>query len=76
MKSDIHMYVLSTEPNLRDFCEMSYSINNIEFLVNCEFSMYFQIFFDLNTLKALTIREFLIDNWIFWKAHLKMSQSS
>ena len=75
MKSDIHMYVLSTEPILRDFCEMSYSINNIEFLVNCEFSMYFQIFFNLNTLKALEVREFLIDNWIFWKAYLKMSQS-
>ena len=76
MKSDINRYVLSIELFLRDFIELIYSRNNTDFLVNCYFSMYYEIFLDLDTLKALKVRAFLFYNWIFWKANLKMSQSN
>ena len=76
MKSDINRYVLSIELFLKDFIELIYSRNNTDFLVNCYFSMYYEIFLDLDTLKALKVRAFLFYNWIFWKANLKMSQSN
>ena len=76
MKSDINRYVLSIELFLKDFIELIYSRNNTDFLVNCYFSMYYEMFSDLDTLKALKVREFLFYNWIFWKANLKMSQSN
>ena len=76
MKSDINRYVLSIELFLKDFIELIYSRNNTDFLVNCYFSMYYEIFLVLDTLKALKVRAFLFYNWIFWKANLKMSQSN
>ena len=80
MKRDIHRYVQSTKPSLRDFCELRYSRNNTQISVNCQLSMYFQcifnVFSDLNTQKAYKDRELLIDNRVFWKANLKMYVSN
>ena len=76
MKMNIYRYVLSNELYLRDFCKLRYSRIKTDFLVIGQFSMYFQIFFNFNTLKVLEVREFLIYNWIFLKAYSKMSQSN
>ena len=58
IESDIHTYVLSTEQFLRDLWQLRYSRNTS--------SIYFQVFSDLNSLKIIKAREFLIDNnWIF-----------